>query len=367
MTCGFVDLAPNRLVSGRSVMLGDAAGAGFTATLAACGAMLLAAGFSRQQRSLAHLAAALAGVALVIVLTAAGHAATILSAGASPAARVSLGAGFWIVFASAALAFIDALQRAHASAVTQLVVALLVASIFAALVETGVFDALSLARELATRRELFAAAVVRHILLVAAAVGPAILIGVPLGLAALRRRRFEQPLFAVLKLLQTVPSIALFGLLLVPLSALAKALPGLAAVGIGGVGPAPAIVALMLYALLPVARNTLTGIGGVSPAAIDAARGMGMTGGQIFRRVETPLALPFLIAGLRIVMVQAIGLAVVAALIGAGGLGTFVFDGVGQYATDLLLLGALPAIMMALAADFLLRLAADAVSRRYAP
>jgi len=123
----------------------------------------------------------------------------------------------------------------------------------------------------------------------------------------------------------------------------------------------------VLYALLPVARNTLTGIGDVSPAAIDAARGMGMTPGQVFWQVEVRLALPVLIAGLRIVTVQAIGLAVVAALIGAGGLGTFVFDGIGQYATDLVLLGALPAILLALAADFLLRLLAAALSRRYAP
>src|SRR6202042_2602691 len=110
-------------------------------------------------------------------------------------------------------------------------------------------------------------------------------------------------------------------------------------------------------ALLPIARNTLTGIGGVSPAAIEAGRGMGMTARQVFRQVEVPLALPVLLAGLRIVTVQAIGLAVVAALIGAGGLGSFVFEGLGQYATDLVLLGALPAIVLVLAADFLLRLA----------
>jgi osmoprotectant transport system permease protein len=203
--------------------------------------------------------------------------------------------------------------------------------------------------------------------LVAAAVGPAVLIGLPLGLAALRREQLEAPIFSALNLLQTVPSIALFGLLIGPLSALAKAVPGLAGLGIGGVGPAPAIIALVFYALLPVARNTLAGIGGVSPAAIDAARGMGMTRRQIFWRVEVPLALPVLIAGLRIVAVQAIGLAVVAALIGAGGLGTFVFDGLGQYATDLVLLGALPAILLALATDFLLRLFARVFARRYGP
>lgn len=365
--CGFVDLAPNRLVSGRPVMLGDAAGAAFTAALAACGAILLAIGLAPQRQLLTYLAAAFAGVVLVIVLAAAGHAAAILSAGAPPAARVSLGAGFWIVLAGAALAFVDALQRAQAGAAVQLLVAALAAATFVVLAETGLFDALSLAREFATRREIFVSAAVRHIVLVAAAVGPAVLLGVPLGLAALRRKRFEQPLFAVLNLLQTIPSIALFGLLLVPLSALAKAVPGIAALGIGGVGPAPAIVALVLYALLPVARNTLAGIGGVSPAAIDAARGMGMTRGQLFRQVELPLALPVLIAGLRIVTVQAIGLAVVAALIGAGGLGAFVFDGLGQYATDLVLLGALPAIVLALATDLLLRLAADGLGRRYTP
>jgi osmoprotectant transport system permease protein len=367
MGCVFVDLAANRLVSGRPVMLWDAAGTGFTGGIAACGAILLAIGFAGPKRGHAYLAAAVAGAALVIVLTAAGHAATALGTGAPVAARVSLGAGFWVVLACAGLALIDALQRAEAGAAIQLLAAALITGAFVALGKAGVFDALSLAREFTTRREVFAAAVERHAVLVMASIGPAVLIGVPLGLAALRRKRLETPLFAVLNLLQTVPSIALFGLLIVPLSALAAAVPGLAALGIGGVGPAPAIIALVLYALLPVARNTLAGIGGVPPAAIDAARGMGMTNAQVFWQVEAPLALPVLVAGLRIVTVQTIGLAVVAALIGAGGLGSFVFDGLGQYATDLVLLGALPAILLALIADFLLRLLAAALSRRYAP
>jgi len=123
----------------------------------------------------------------------------------------------------------------------------------------------------------------------------------------------------------------------------------------------------VLYALLPIARNTVAGIAGVPPATIDAGRGMGMTHRQVFWQIEVPLALPVLLAGLRIVAVQAIGLAVVAALIGAGGLGSFVFDGLGQYATDLVLLGALPAIFMALAVDFLLRLASAGLRRRFAP
>jgi osmoprotectant transport system permease protein len=304
---------------------------------------------------------------LVAVLAAAGAAAKALAADAPAIAAISLGAGFWTLLACAALALIDALQRADAGAPLQLASVLLVVGGFFAMADTGMFDALSLAREYAMRRDVFTAAVVRHVELVVASIVPALLIGAPLALVALRRRRFETPLFTVLNLLQTVPSIALFGLLIVPLSALASAIPFLAAIGVAGVGPAPAIIALILYALLPIARNTFAGVGGVSPSAIDAARGMGMTGRQIFWKVEVPLALPVLLAGLRIVMVQAIGLTVVAALIGAGGLGSFVFDGLGQYATDLVLLGALPAIALALAADFLLRLASAGTRRRYAP
>jgi osmoprotectant transport system permease protein len=365
VACGFVTVAPNRLVSGTPVGLWSAAPA--WAVLLAAGAVLLfTLGFAAPSRAPHWLAAIVSGAALMAALAAAGQAAANLNAATAKTAYVSLGGGFWVIAACAALALIDALRRAEASTAAQLLAASLAIAGFAALAEAGKLDALSLAHEYASRREIFATACARHLELVAAAIVPALAIGVPLGLAAQRRKRFEAPLFAVLNLLQTVPSIALFGLLIGPLSALGSAVPGLGALGIGGVGPAPAIVALILYALLPVARNTLAGIGGVPPAAVDAARGMGMTGRQLFWRVEVPLALPVLLAGLRIVTVQAIGLAVVAALIGAGGLGTFVFEGLGQYATDLVLLGALPAIAMALAADFLLRLLAQALRRRHA-
>jgi osmoprotectant transport system permease protein len=356
---GFLTEAPNRLVSGAPVMLCDAAGALPSAAFAATGIGLFALGFAAPRRPLHYLAAAVAGAALAAMLAAAGDAATKLAAAAPPAAAISLGAGFWVIVACAALALIDSLRRAEASAPVQLIVAVLAAACFWLMAKAGLFDALALAREYATRREVFAAAMLRHVELVVAAIVPALVIGGPLGLLALRRKRAEAPIFAFLNLVQTVPSIALFGLLIAPLSGLADSFPVLGALGVGGVGPAPAIIALVLYALLPVARSTLAGIGGVAPAAIDAARGMGMTPRQIFWQVEAPLALPVLLAGLRIVTVQAIGLTVVAALIGAGGLGTFVFDGLGQYATNLVLLGALPAIVLALAVDFLLRLATN--------
>jgi osmoprotectant transport system permease protein len=363
---GFVGRAPNRLVSGEPIALWAAAGPVFTAAIAAFGAMLLAACFTPPGLPLHGTVAVLSGALLLLALAALGHAALSLSLGAPPAVRVSPGAAFWILAACALLSVVDAVQHSGAGFATGIPVAAAIAAGAAALAMTGSFDALSIAHEYQIRRAAFGEALGRHIVLVAGSVGPAVLIGFPLGIAAARHPPLRGPLFAVLNTLQTVPSIALFGLLILPLSALAKAAPALAALGIGGIGMAPALIALVLYALLPVVRNTATGLAGVDPAVVDAARGMGMNRRQVFWQVELSLASPVLLGGLRIVTVQAIGLAVVAALIGAGGLGSFVFDGLGQYAVDLVLLGALPAIFLALVADFALQFAAALLRRHYA-
>jgi osmoprotectant transport system permease protein len=365
-TLGFVTVAPNRLVSGRAVALWLAADPGLSVAVALLGVVLLAAACVSPRRAVHRATIVIAAALVLLILAAAGRAAATLMTSAPPAMRVSLGAGFWVLLGASGLAVLDGLQRARAGIVAQLTAAVVIAAAFFVMAETGLFDALSLAREYRTRQDLFAAALTRHVVLVAAAIGPAVLIGFPLGVAAVRRPGWQGSLFAVLNLLQTIPSIALFGLLLVPLSALATAVPSLARLGIGGIGMAPALIALVLYALLPVVRSTVAGIGGVDAAIVDAARGMGMTRRQRFWRVEMPLAMPVLLAGLRIVTVQAIGLAVVAALIGAGGLGSFVFEGLGQYAADLVLLGALPAIGLALAADFLLQSATALLRRRTA-
>ena len=363
LTTGFVSVAPNRLLSGRPIGLFAAADMRLGAAIAITAVFLLLTSFA-PPRALQRAAGLLAGGIFLLVLGASGEAAAFLAAGAPSLARISLGAGFWILLGTSALALVDALQRAGAGPGARFAVIAVLAGAAAVMADAGLFDALSIAREYRTRHDLFATALVRHVVLVAAAVGPAVLIGVPLGVALVRHPRRQGPLFAVLNLLQTIPSIALFGLLLVPLSALANAVPTLAQLGVGGIGPAPAVIALILYALLPIVRNSVAGIAGVDPAVINAARGMGMTRRQLFWRVELPLALPLLLAGLRIVTVQAVGLAVVAALIGAGGLGSFVFEGLGQYAADLVLLGALPAIGVALAADFLLQMLSALASPR---
>jgi osmoprotectant transport system permease protein len=180
-----------------------------------------------------------------------------------------------------------------------------------------------------------------HLFLVVVATGAATLVGVPVGILLTRKPVLSKPVLAIANILQTIPSLALFGFLI----------PILGAYGIGRV---PAIIALFLYSLLPIIRNTFTGINGVDPAVREAARGMGMTDWQMLTQVELPLALNVIIAGIRVATVISIGTATIAAAIGAGGLGMYIFRGLRMNDNQLVLAGALPAALMALTADFLL-------------
>ena len=222
---GFVAVAPNRLLSGEPIGLFAACDWRISFAIAALGIALLATALVPPSRIL-HRAAALLAVALLLLLLAAsGQAAASLATTAPALARVSLGAAFWILAGAASLAIIDSLQRAAAGTGERLAVVAIVIAGFVVMAEAGLFDALSLAREYRTREASFAAALIRHVELVAASVGAALLIGFPLGVVASRRPHWQGPVFAVLNLLQTIPSIALFGLLIVPLSALAAAAP----------------------------------------------------------------------------------------------------------------------------------------------
>ena len=182
-------------------------------------------------------------------------------------------------------------------------------------------------------------ALIEHLELTAAALVLATLIGVPLGVHIARARFLSGPVLAVVSTIQTIPSVALLGFL-IPL--------------FGSIGTKPAVVALFLYSLLPIVRNTYTGIVGVDAAAIEAARGMGMRDAQILFRVTIPQALPVLMAGLRTATVLCVGITTVAALVGAGGLGSFVFRGIAMLNTRMILAGAIPAGLLALALDVLL-------------
>lgn len=179
----------------------------------------------------------------------------------------------------------------------------------------------------------------QHLSLVLISTFVAVAIGIPTGILLTRRKSLRGPVLGVANIMQTIPSLALFGFL-IPLPF------------IGGIGARTAIVALVVYALLPIIRNTVTGIVGVDPNVREAAVAMGMTSRQILWQVELPLAMPVIITGVRVAMVIAIGVATIAAAVGAGGLGVYIFRGLRQYDNKLLLAGAVPAALMALIADF---------------
>lgn len=183
----------------------------------------------------------------------------------------------------------------------------------------------------------------QHLVLVFASILIAVLIGIPTGILLTRQKSLRSPVLGIANIMQTIPSLALFGFL-IPLPF------------IGGIGARTAIVALVLYALLPIIRNTVTGILGVDQTVREAAVAMGMTSSQILWQVELPLAMSVILTGVRVATVIAVGVTTIAAAVGAGGLGVYIFRGLRQYDNNLLLAGAVPAALMAIAADFMLGL-----------
>lgn len=191
---------------------------------------------------------------------------------------------------------------------------------------------------LARNQSEVAARTLEHLWLVGTSITLAIAIGVPLGIALTRKPAMRGPVLGFANVVQTIPSLALFGFL-IPLPF------------VGGIGARTAIVALVLYGLLPIIRNTYTGISSLDPSIREAARGMGMTETQLLFMVELRLAAPVILAGIRIAAVLAVGIATIAAAIGGGGLGEFIFRGVAMVNHAVILAGAVPAALLALLAD----------------
>ncbi len=285
-----------------------------------------------------------ASAALLVLLAALGAAAAGLLEGAAPAARATLGATAWVALgATAALVFWPGQRRLLAAA--------LLALGLGALAWGGVLDGLSLAVEFRARREAVGAALLTHLWLSLAALALALALASVLALAGLASTRLTGFLDALLGGVQVVPAIALFGLLVPLLAALLGVFPGLRAAGFGAIGATPALIGIALYLSLPLLRALRTGLTATDPAVLQAATALGMGRGRMLAWVRLPLGLPHFLGGLRVAAVQAVGLVTLGGLVGAGGLGALVFEGMAQFATDLILLGALPVVALALAVD----------------
>jgi osmoprotectant transport system permease protein len=347
----FVTFKLNRILPGDPRGLAQVlplwAALGCQATLAVVAAVALLA-----RNAPLRLAAALAG--FVAVAAALAVAANALTPPHNLIMRVAPGAGFWLLLAALGLLATDAITRMRPGPGTRVLLLTVFLGVVIGTLAHGTFDNVSVMREYAVDTSAFALAARQHVLLSLGSLVAAVLVALPLGILCHRVPRLRPGVLSALNIIQTVPSIALFGILMAPLGALAAHVPLAAAIGIRGIGAAPAVVALFLYSLLPIVANTVAGLKRVSPATIEAALGMGMTRWQTLMSVEIVLALPVILTGIRIVLVQNIGLVTVAALIGGGGFGTFVFGGIGQAATDLVLLGAIPTVVLAFSAAVLL-------------
>ncbi|RCS25147.1 ABC transporter permease [Phyllobacterium salinisoli] len=304
-----------------------------------------------------RLAASMAALAALLLLI--GLAANHLTPPGNTYARVSPASGFWLLNFAFVLLAADSLTRLRLGPVARIAVLAAAALAVAAILYSGSWNGLSILKEYANRADSFWAEAAKHVTLAIGSLAAAVAAGIPLGILCHRVPALRDAVLNVLNIIQTIPSIALFGILIAPLGWIAIHVPGAAAIGIRGIGTAPAFVALFLYSLLPVVANTVVGLAGVPAAANDAARGVGMTASQRLFKIEFPLAFPVILTGIRIVLVQNIGLATIAALIGGGGFGVFVFQGIGQTAMDLVLLGAVPTVALAFAAAVILDAATE--------
>jgi len=291
---------------------------------------------------------------LIIFLT--GSLASTITKPENIMQRIGLSLGFWLsVFSFYIMLFCKRyfFKQSRKSQITLFITLFAVILLFFKL---RLFEDLSLAKELLNNQDRFVAEAINHLNIAFTAVGWGIIIGIPMAIWASKNKTVEKAVLPFVKLVQTIPSLSMFGLLIPPLSFLAANVIFFKETGLKGIGQTPAIIALTLYALLPIVQNTYTGLKQVDEGVLDAAEGMGMSHLQKFFSIELPIALPMVLTGVRTSLVQITGNTTMAALIGAGGLGVFIFQGLGQGAMDLVLLGALPIIILAIILDSLMNL-----------
>ncbi|MEE8412917.1 MAG: ABC transporter permease [Dehalococcoidales bacterium] len=355
LLAGWLTLRPNRLVSSPSTSLWGSFGNYGAVSLVVLWLICLVLSLSGLRNRRGLLLGITANAILILTLVLVGFNASRLSEAAPEIARVSISSGVWLTLAGAYVLIYAARQNLQKQRTWYHLISWGTPVVLVILLATGWLNQVSILEEFHSYRLRFFEELFRHIRLFGSGVIAATIIGIPLGVWATRNRYAEKSVFFITNIVQTIPSLALFGFMIAPLSALSFALPWLRDLGITGVGPAPAVIALTIYSLLPVVRNTYVGIRQVDAGVIDAGLGMGMSRWQVFRRVEVPLAAPLALEGIRTASVQAVGLATLAQLIGAFGLGWFVFTGIGAAAPDMIILGAIPIILLALLVDGIMR------------
>lgn len=362
----FATLRSSRIQTGESLSALDALGPwGLVALLAVWLAVAVASLGGMPRIPAAALRGVLGTLALLGTVALSAAAVARLTDPSTPYARVSLGTGAWACIAIAYSLVLASRREDGLPRLARAILSLAAPLGIAVMLATGTLDGLAIMREYANQSDRFWAEVAAQLRFAGIAVTVALVLGTALGVLAFQRPRLRGPVFAVANIFQTIPGLAMVGLLFAPLSWLGSNIPLFGRLGVGGLGWAPVITALTLYALLAIVRNTYAGLASVPAAAVDAGLGMGMTEWQVMRRVRFPLAMPVIFGGMRTAAVQTLGNATLGAFVAAGTLGLFVFGGLSQQAMDLILLGSVALVLLALALDGILRALQGLVSPRH--
>jgi osmoprotectant transport system permease protein len=309
----------------------------------------------------------LLGASIIISLVAlSGWAASSLGPQVGQFARVSIGGGVWVSAIAAYSVVLASRRLLGRGSALGLLIGLLAPVAIVGLLLSGYLDNLGIMKEYANVADRFWVETANTALFAAVSVTLATAVGIYLGIVAFRNQRLERPVFATVSVFQTIPGLAMVGLLVAPFAAASFAVPVLRKLGIGGIGWAPVVTALTLYALLAIVRNTYAGLRNVPGAVVDAGRGMGMSDRQLMSKVELPLGMPVVFSGVRTSTVQTIGNATLGAFVGGITLGRFIFQGLAEQSPDLTMLGSIALVVMAVLVDGALRIVQARAFRTHA-
>ncbi len=357
----FVELRPNRILSGEGLTAVQAFGTGGWILLALWLVVGAASVIDLGRVSvLARGLAANAALVLATFLIAARADAWMAEQG--EVARLSLGVSAWLMVLAVYIGVFSAVHALGESRGLRAAVSLSGVTVVAVMLFSGRLGSLSIMQEYAINATSFHTALSQQLYYTLGATGLGLVLGLIAGVASARMPRVEGAVFATLNVAQVLPALSFIGLLIIPMAWLGANVAPLRAIGVSGIGWAPVFLVLLSYALYPITRNVFTALKTLDAGVIDAARGMGMKPVQRLFAVELPLAFPVVLAGVRIAAVQTTAAAILAALVGGGGLGQIVFFGVQQTASDLILLGVIPIVALSLTIDASLRFLESTVS-----